>query len=126
VIPNDDLRKADEEDRAIDALDQYGKELFYEGLIEELLELTVVSIGAIAAAVKKYRGPLGRIKAEVEELLGRRNQSTSQGPTQPEPATTSTSESPTGSISSPAATDGPEERSSSESDGASSLASASA
>jgi hypothetical protein len=108
VIPNEDLRKADEEDRAIDALDELGKELFYEGLIEELLEL----------AVRLDRGDRGRGR-EVPRAAGESSrrtwrsdlaagQTTTRSRPSPEPATTSTSESPTESTSSPADTDGPE------------------
>jgi hypothetical protein len=121
AIPNDELKQADQEDRWVEALDELGQQLFYDGLIEELMELAVVAAEVIEQAVERYRGPLGKLQALYDRATGKKKSEATE-----EPETTSKSESPTGSTSSPVATDGPEETSSSESDGESSLASASA
>jgi hypothetical protein len=120
AIPNDELKKADQEDRWVEALDELGQQLFYDGLIEELMELAVVAAEVIEQAVERYRGPLGKLQALYDRATGKKKSE----PTEPE--TISKSESPTESTSSPAATGGAEETSSSESAGESSLASANA
>jgi len=110
AIPNSELKKADEDDQLDDALTKYGRDLLYEGDLDQLAELVIIAYEMLAEQFAGKQDRLGKLRlAFLRE--------TSQTPQ---------SSSTNSSTDSPSATDGPAAKSSSKSRGRTSRATSSA
>lgn len=80
LIPNNDLRKAWREDRAFEAIHEFGADVFEKGDIGEVIQVVVTAVEVTHAQLAPYREAVGKLQA-----LYRRAQETT---TEPEEATT--------------------------------------
>lgn len=107
AIPNSALEEADDADQVEAALDTYGKRLFREGDIDELLELLVIGWEVLQEQIEAKRDKLGKLQ---DLPFLRMLQSTQEEETTNETPPTSSDDVPISSDSEPPDTDGVEEQ----------------
>lgn len=109
AIPNSELKKADEGDRLDETLDTFGRELLYEGELDQLAELVVIAYEMLGEQFAGKQDRLGKLRLAFLRETSR--------------TTTTRSNS---STDSPPPTDGPAAKSSSKSRGRTSKATSNA
>lgn len=109
AIPNSELKKADEDARLDEALDTFGRDLLYEGELDQLAELVVIAYEMLGEQFAGKQDRLGKLRLAFLRETSRT-------------ATTKSSSS----TDSPSPTDGPAAKSSSKSRGRTSKATSSA
>lgn len=120
VISNDDLQAAEGDENVGEVLDARGKELLFEGDIEDILRLVLVTVEAVKDQLSGLDEVLGKLRGLLQPRVQEEDQTAIPSETVIEQKTGGDESPPPSSTSSPASTDGGEETSSSEPLGATS------
>lgn len=125
IIPNQELREADENEKVEDALDKYREVLLYEAEIDELADLAIAASEVLNEQLAERKDNLGNMMRGLWKMWRPRSDAETSPlsllPTQDQESTpqTSTEDVPTSSTDSESLTDGTEPQPSMESLGVS-------